>query len=433
MPLWYLNWRSPLLILQSMLGVAVFSYAFRRKKGFVWRLPVSLLIGTLLSYCAQHLIFIPGVTMTAILSHAVVSLINYLLVMVIVANCLDESKWTVLFLTTMGCIAQSMAGCVKTLVRLIPPMNALALHRVGVLLLDVLCYGGVCALLFFAFRPFTQEREDGEQEKSKVIFSTTALIVYLAMSWLIQDFDLENATFVFVSNFYAIAVQTLIYIVQFGVMDRARLSHYIETMRELVHQQHAQYETSRESVQLINEKYHDLKNLLGSIQGLLPQEEIDRLKSSIARYDVRVQTGFDVLDVVLTEKMDLCLQRGITLTCNLGRANFGFMEELDLYTLFNNALTNAINAVSEQPEGVARFIILTANQENNMISIHMENPCAGDIRFVDGLPQTSDDPNWHGFGMKSMAHTAEKYGGAISVSQENGSFQLDILLLELKK
>lgn len=433
MPLWYLNWRSPLLILQSMLGVAVFSYAFRRKKGFAWRLPVSLLIGTLLSYCAQHLIFIPGSTMMALVSHAVVSLINYLLVLLIVASCLDESKWTILFLTTMGCIAQSMAGCVKTLVRLIPPMNALALHHVGILLLDALCYGGVCAALFFAFRSFMQSREGGAQDKSKVIFSTTALVVYLAMSWLIQDFSLENATFVFISNFYAIAVQALIYIVQFGVMDRARLSRYIETMRELVHQQHAQYETSRESVQLINEKYHDLKNLLGSVQGLLPKTEIDRLRSSIARYDVRVQTGFEVLDVVLTEKMDICLQRGITLTCNLGRTDFGFMEELDLYTLFNNALTNAINAVSDLPDGTARFIILTANQESNMISIHMENPCSENIRFVDGLPQTNDDPNWHGFGMKSMAHTAEKYGGAISVSKENGSFQLDILLLELKK
>ena len=433
MPFWYQIWRSPFVILQSMLGVCVFSYAYRRKKGFVWRLPISVLVGILLSYCCQNLIFIPGTTPMAILSHAVVSLINYSLVMLIVGNCLDESKWTILFLTTMGCIAQSMAGCVKTLARFIPPMNALALHRVGVLLLDVVCYGGICALLFFAFRPFTREREDGAQEKSKVIFSTAVLIVYLAMSWLIQDFNLENATFVFVSNFYAIAVQTLIYIVQFGVMDRARLSRYIETMRELVHQQHAQYETSRESVQLINEKYHDLKNLLGSIQGLLPQAEIDRLKSSIARYDVRVQTGFDVLDVVLTEKMDLCLQRGITLTCNLGRADFSFMEELDLYTLFNNALTNAINAVSEQPEGAARFIILTASQESNMISIHMENPCSENILFVNGLPQTNDDPDWHGFGMKSMAHTAEKYGGAISVSQENGSFQLDILLLDLKK
>ena len=432
MPLWYQMWRSPFVILQSMLAVAVFGYAYRRKKGFVWRLPISALICILLSYCCQYLIFIPGTAPIAILSHAVVSLINYLLVMLIVGSCLDESKWTILFLTTMGCIAQSMAGCVKTLVRFFPPMNALALDNLGVLLLDALCYGGVCALLFVAFRPFTQEREEGAQEKSKVIFSTTVLIVYLAMSWLIQDFDMQNATFVFVSNFYAIAVQTLIYIVQFGVMDRARLFRHIETMRELVHQQHAQYETSRASVQLINEKYHDLKNLLGSFQGLLPKEEINRLRSSIARYDVRVQTGFEVLDVVLTEKMDICLQRGITLTCNFGRTDFGFMEEIDLYTLFNNALTNAINAVSDLPDGTARFIILTASQESNMISIHMENPCSENICFVDGLPQTNGDPDWHGFGMKSMAHTAEKYSGAISVSYESGCFQLDILLVNLE-
>lgn len=221
----------------------------------------------------------------------------------------------------------------------------------------------------------------------------------------------------------------MIFTVQYGVLDRGRMTAYLETMQELMHQQHVQYEASREGVQLINEKYHDLKNLIGSIENVLPREELNRLSSSIERYDVQVHSGFEVLDVVLTEKMNLCLQRGIGITCSLGQTDFGFLDEMDLYTLFNNALTNAINAVSAMPEGQERYILLSASQENNIITIHVENPCRGHIRFVDGIPQTSGNPDWHGFGMKSMVRTAEKYGGALSASQENGCFQLDILLL----
>ena len=76
-----------------------------------------------------------------------------------------------------------------------------------------------------------------------------------------------------------------------------------------------------------------------------------------------------------------------------------------------------------------RFITLSATRDGNMLSIHMENPCREDIPFVDGLPQTRDDPDWHGFGMKSMKRIAEKYGGLLTVEQRGKLFFLDILLL----
>ena len=123
------------------------------------------------------------------------------------------------------------------------------------------------------------------------------------------------------------------------------------------------------------------------------------------------------------------LKRGIVLTCSLGMTDFSFVEELDLYSLFQNALTNAINAVSALPEGVERFISLSSVRDGNMLTIHMENPCEDDIDFVDGLPQTREDPDWHGFGMKSMTRVAEKYGGMLTVEQRGRLFLLDILLL----
>ena len=432
MPLWYQQWRSPMMILQSVWSIAVFSYSLQRRKGFAWRLPLSLTVAMLLAYLIQSNLYHTGITVAAILTQAAVSIINYILIWHICAFCLDESKWTVLFMTTAGVAAQGAAGCVKTLVKLIPFMNTLAYHDLGILLLDALCYGGVYALAFVVFRPFTREREELIGNKNKAIFSTAVMFFYLGTTWLTRDYTGgQSQIYVIMTNIYALLIQVMIFTVQFNVMDRDRLTRSMETMRELMHEQHVQYETSRESVQLINEKYHDLKNLIGSIQNVVPEDELNRLKASIDRYDVRVRTGFEVLDVVLTEKMDLCLQRGITMTCNLGRTDFSFMENMDLYTMFNNALSNAINAVSALPEQQAKYIVLTVSQENNMVTIHMENPCADKLEFVDGLPQTQGDRDWHGFGMKSMERTAEKYGGALSASHQQGKFQLDILLLNL--
>lgn len=433
MPFWYQQVRSSILILHAAIAAAGFAYSLKRRKGFAWRLPLSLAAAMAAAYLLAHTFYQPGITAAAVASQAAIQLSNYVLFMGVIHFCLEESFWTAMYVATSGTAAQGLAGCLKTIVKLNPLMNSLAYDDFGILAVDLLCYGGVFTVLFFAFRSFTSVRQEAAGSRSKAIVSSIVLGFYLMNSWLIRDYSNgQIQASVIVSNVYAIMVQFLIFMVQFNVMERGRLTQNLETMRELMHQQRLQYETSRESVQLINEKYHDLKNLIGSMQNVLPAEELDRLKDSIACYDIRVRTGFEVLDVVLTEKMNLCLQRGITLTCNIG-ADFSFLEEMDLYTLFNNALTNAINAVSALPEAQQRYILLAASQENNMVSIHVENPCAEELRFVDGIPQTSGDPDWHGFGMKSMVRTAEKYAGALSASQNDGRFQLDILLADLRE
>lgn len=432
MPLWYQNWRSAMLLLQQLMFSAAFGYAFRRRGYFGLRFILSVAAGMLLAYHSQAMIYIPGDSFEANLSHAIMSIVNYVLLMGVISVCLKESGWTILFLTTMSSVGSSMAGCLKTLLRMIPQFNALTTHSNGILLADILCYGGLALIIWRVFRFYTRLREDATKYKDKIIFSTAAVVVYVAMSWLIMDYNFENRQVVVATNSFAIMILGMVYMIQFGVMERARLTASMETMRELIYQQKSQYDTSRESVQLINEKYHDLKNIIGSLRDTLPEEEVRRLKKSIKRYDVRVQTGLEVLDIVLTEKMDICVQRGITLTCNAGGVDFSFMEELDVYALFNNALTNAINAVMELADEDSRFIILLASQDGNMVSIHVENPCREGISFVDGIPQSEGDPNWHGFGMKSMVRTAEKYGGVLTASQENGRFRLDILLLKEK-
>ena len=433
MPHWYRVCRSPIMVLHAVIAVALFAYSLKRRKGFAWRLPLTVVVAMSISYLLSHFFYQPGATGEAILTQAFIQLANYLLVLGIVQFCLDESFWTVLYVSTSGMAAQGLAGCLKTIVKCIPFMNALAHHDLGILPVDMLCYGGVFTALFFIFRVYTSVRQEAVGSRAKAIVSTVVLAFFLANSWLIRDYSNGQIhAYVVVTNIYAILVQALIFLVQYNVLERGRLNQHLETMRELMHEQRMQYESSRENVQLINEKYHDLKKLINDIQNVIPEKELSRLKTSIDQYDVRVRTGYEVLDVVLMEKMNLCLQRGITMTCNLGTVDFSFLDELDLYALFNNALSNAVNAVSALPEGRQRYIILTAAQEGNMLSIHFENPCYERLEFVDGLPQTSGDPDWHGFGMKSMSHIAEKYGGVLSAAHHNGSFQLDVLLLNQK-
>ena len=432
MPVWYQQGRSALLLLQSVIGLLLVSYPLKRRSHFYPRLILSVLAGCAVQYFARG-IYIVGSTPLAMVTHAAAALLVYLTLNVITWFCYDESIWTVLFMAATGYIAQDIAGTVKTLARQIEWINSFSSRPEGVLIVDLICYGAMYVLMFFALRPFVKNREDNFDNKLKAVFSVFVLLLCIGMARLTQDNPDRNQQAVIAEALFQIVIDVLLIALQFGVMEQARLASNMETMRELVHTQRLQYEASKESAQLINEKYHDLKHLIKSFRGTVPQEQLDKLKQSIAAYERPANSGNEVLDVLLAEKIGICQQRGIVLTCSLGMTDFSFVEELDLYSLFQNALTNAINAVSALPDGVERFISLSSVRDGNMLTIHMENPCEDDIDFVDGLPQTKNDPDWHGFGMKSMNRIAEKYNGMLTAEQRGKMFFLDILLLAPEK
>ena len=433
MPDWYRDARSAISLLQAVIGLLLVSYPLKKRKAFPLQLILGTGVGCLLLYFFGVRLYIPGNSLAAIASHALVAAIVYFLLIGIAFACYNENIWTILFTAATGYIAQDIAGSVKTLVRQIDAVARLAQLSWGVIAVDLICYGAVYVLIFFALRPFVKNRNDSFDNKNKAIFSVAVLLLCIGMARLSQDNPDRNSMAIIAEAVFQILIDVLVIALQFGVMEQARLSSHVETMRELVHQQRVQYEASKESAQIINEKYHDLKHLLQSFRGTVPQEQLDALKHSIAAYERPANSGNEVLDVLLAEKIGICQQRNIVLTCNLGQTDFSFVEELDLYSLFQNALSNAINAVSSLPQETERFISLSAARDGNMLTIHMENPCEENIAFVDGLPQTKEDKDWHGFGMKSMNRVAEKYNGMLTVEQRGKLFFLDILLLAPEK
>ena len=429
MPMWYRMARSGITLLQAVFGLLTVSYTLRQRKGFIFRLLSGTAVCFVLLCLVGSRIYIPGSTPLALLTHAVTAALTYLALIAIIWFSYEESIWTVLFYASIAYMSQDIAGSIKTLVRQLAFVDQIAHSSLGILCVDVFCYGLVYLLMFILLKPFVKTREESENNRTKALFSVFVLLLCIGMARMTQDNPDRNQMAVMAEAVLQIIVDVLVIALQFGVMEHAKLSSHMETMRELVHQQRVQYEASKESAQLINEKYHDLKHLLRSFKGTVPQEQLDRLKQSIAAYERPANSGNEVLDVLLAEKIGICQQRNIVLTCNLGMTDFSFVEELDLYSLFQNALTNAINAVSALPEDVERFITLSAQRDGNMLTIHMENPCREDIEFEDGLPKTQGDPDWHGFGMKSMNRIAEKYSGMLTVEQRGRLFLLDILLI----
>ena len=69
------------------------------------------------------------------------------------------------------------------------------------------------------------------------------------------------------------------------------------------------------------------------------------------------------------------------------------------------------------------------SQQKGFLCIKIENCYEGDLQFADGrLQTTKKDSRYHGFGLKSIEATAEKYGGTAHIKAANGWFELQVLI-----
>lgn len=191
-----------------------------------------------------------------------------------------------------------------------------------------------------------------------------------------------------------------------------------------------QYQLTRESIDLINEKCHDIRKRVADLRGpALSDESIERIQDSIRVYDASVRTGNDALDVVLTSKSLICAQNGIELTCLADGAALAFMADDELYFLMENILDNAVEAVTRLPEPEQRSISLTVRREGDFVSIREDNFFADELELVDGLPRTSKgDERNHGFGLRSIRRCVGEHGGEMTLRADGGIFSLSILV-----
>ena len=103
------------------------------------------------------------------------------------------------------------------------------------------------------------------------------------------------------------------------------------------------------------------------------------------------------------------------------------IEKFDIYSIFGNALDNAIQAVmAEAPEN--RSVNIRVSDVVGMTQIVFENFCSKPPEMHEGLPKTEKNTQYHGFGLRSIRYIIEKYDGHMSIDTKDQMFILSLLL-----
>lgn len=216
-------------------------------------------------------------------------------------------------------------------------------------------------------------------------------------------------------------------------LRKQRADAELAALNSVVVAQHQQYLQSRDAIDTANRTWHDLKHQLTVIRAELdPQRRsayLDDLEACVAAYSATYETGNPVLDTILTTKAQYCLANEITFTCMADGSALGRIHPMDLATILGNALDNAIENVQLLADPEQRVVRVTISRVGTFVALQFDNHFDGTLHYEgDQLRTRKTDASRHGLGLKSIRHTANKYGGEVMVTNADNWFKLSVLL-----
>ncbi len=428
--LWMMGFMYPVFLAELLTAEGMLVSASKRRPYF-WVFLISslvLLVAVVFAVCC---------IMTLCNGNAIAGAVGYFVVflftLVILRVCFEVPFKVLLFFGTGAYAFQNLCYRTASILELTGVVGAIG-GRIGYGWADLAVHVGVflVAAVIFWFSFVRKVRKQGMEHLyswNVLLLSLVTLIITIGFcsvtnsyGWMSPQLSLVNYCFAIVGNIFILWIQS-------GMLERVALKSDIETVRNLWQQDKRQYEIAKETIDLINIKCHDMKHKIRALnaESGLSTEEAAEVEKCISIYDARVSTGCEPIDVLLTEKELICNAAGIRLSCMVDGKPLGYIRDYDLYSLFGNLLSNAIEAVRGIEDEDRRCIDLTVRNCGGVVVINCSNYYEGSLRLENGLPATNKlDIANHGFGMKSMAILARKYGGQLDFSYGDGIFSVNL-------
>lgn len=402
---------------------------------FLWRAPrrnyFPLRIISALTFCLLLSILWKRPDMS---TSSVISIFRYI---TIFAATLAASffcfKITVIETLSYGTGAYAIQHCAYSVKLLISSAAALATNDEAVLNFlfgdgfEAVVFIPVYAAMYFIF---VRRIFRGKLDVRRIPLLVTSLLLVLA-SMIINLYWFIGWKIDPVNELYPIVCCIIALFFLAGLFENSRLKYENQMVKYMLNLKNEHGELSKENINIINTKCHDMKHQLTALLSSRGElgEFAEEVEKSINIYESIAKTGNEALDVIITEKSLQCEGNGIKFTYMADGGMLSFMSATDIYSLFGNALDNAIESVKKVSAPEKRIIGMTLSSNGGVYTVHFENYYEHELNVVDGIPQTTKaDADYHGFGMKSIALIAEKYNGSMSVVANGGVFNLNVIL-----
>lgn len=422
-----------------------------RKNNFAFRMGLGFIIAMFLTY-----LYIP---ITSYFEHeksmyifAVVGAVYWLVMPFFIVSiwyfCYEMSFGYALF---RGIMALAIECMVTTILRYLIIMmwfpQLPETHTFLYIFLSIIVYICIYSAAYFGFAKKTRsERADAVFQGKKTVWVYLIFIVIFCLlndvshgicEWLITPMKeyMMSEYVVKLIQYYGILVlglqSIIVLVIQYYVYEVAVLQHEKEIFGHLLAEKETQYSKSRENINLINQKCHELKRQILALERADEKERerlMEQTKQDLMFYDAVVKTNNEVLNTILTEKSLFCVENKIRLTCMVNAEHLSVIEPIDLYTMLENAVENAIECVEKFENPKKKAIAVTISEHGKMLYFSFENYYEEEILIKDGFPISKKKKKNHGLGLKGIKAIAKKYNGDIRIFTDDNIFILQITI-----
>lgn len=417
-------------VLELVLAAWVYCHYYERRENFAIRAAAAIGLMLLNSVLWHHL---SGIIPSKAWAISAMGIAKYLLFFLIgygsIQLCMRCEKSEAMFCMTCALATQHLSYVLYDDVLALSgwaydSVQAVAIISAVMLLVYLAAY-------YLFVRKMKQHPELSFQNRENLIVGGLLILFTIVIKFIMEPYlSARSMTKLYVLvSIYDIVCCVLALMLERGLFRNQALTDEKNFLTQLVHMQEEQYRTSKANVEMVNIKCHDMKHQISHITSTTDPDAIRELEQIISVYDSSLQTGNEILDVCLMEKKLLCEKNSIKLDCIANGQCLSFMQPSDLFSLFGNALDNAMEAVCKLDDVEKRIIFVSVKEELGMAIIHVENNYTGELIMADGIPRTSkDDEFYHCYGVKSIRMVVEKYDGNMALLPQNGIFNLNITI-----
>jgi hypothetical protein len=384
-------------VAQIAFAMLIFAWSLPRRSHFWARLVGLVATGVALTLVGVAVAGATGISTTVGPARVLAEFVLFSMVLVLAVPVLlvlfDTSVWVALFFATAGYTLQNLASGAEGLLVFTLGERTIPLELAETAAVTCIVY--LLGYLAFALPVRRHGLADVEDHAMLVVVAAVLLVVIA--------FDLVNKSLpalgastgdvVLLRVIHGISCVFML-TVEFELLYTRSLRTNVAAMERARADDAKGLEASRSNVQAINVRMHDIRHQLRDLEALdfVGADALDDLERQLSVYDAAVKTGNVALDTVLTEKGLICEREGIALGCVADGDALSFMAPADIYSLFGDAVDNAIEAVEKLNDPDKRVIDLTVRNTGGMVSAHVENYFRGDVRLCQRAAACADAP-----------------------------------------
>ena len=266
-----------------------------------------------------------------------------------------------------------------------------------------------------------------------LLVTATVSVFMISLGLLSRDYTQSNqAAFVFM----LLNIPLLTVTATFGMGMNLKTRAASEVYRAQLDMQVQHYEFMARMNDDLRVFRHDFPKKMRPLIAYLDDNNVKEARAIAGQFvdfmstqGERVCTGNYRLDTVLFCEKQVAERDGITIDVPYGTVfPAEGIEPDDLYTIFPNALDNAIEAC-RRVKGERRIEFRSTLTED-AVYVTVRNPYSGEIKMKNGMPQTGKaDKQNHGYGLRNIRKAASHYGeDNVICRTENGFFELRLIL-----